>query len=542
MGRGACAEISRVDDAAAPGRLALHQPNRALRAEEGPGQIGVDDRLPVRVGQVLHGNAGSVRAGVVEQRDRAGRTPFRRRRTARRPHRGRRRRSYGRSFGGPSPRSRAPRRRSDRASAASATFRPARAAPMRTPSDPKTAAGNQREFVRAHVSSVVHWNSAIAAQPRARQSRRSPQLRRQPPDRRRENEGAADQRRKIGRLAKGEQHPERSHHDIKHRDQRRLSRRHVFGASMNKAKAIAMSYAEREQHRDFKGADGTWSRPNSRNPPRQRRQRVDRGDRQSGIAPLQDHQQRERHGHASGRATGRAGARFPAARGHDDDPDHREARGDQRSPRGALPRDRERHARREEGQRRIDHSTSATSSSSTPRHRPRSRGRERDDERRERAQHRGRPGAEPPSRYARASPQARPNGAADSTVPKSRCGISRTNRPARLHRSVAASTRKARAAAWRPDWANAAPVFPRGAPLAGRRTMLHQKAVMRMTIAGAVPDRVRREAAPLAARRGGKTRGRRPNRYTLLFSRYFCDFRILSCLTSDSPKDAQCRA
>ena len=37
-------------------------------------------------------------------------------------------------------------------------------------------------------------------------------------------------------------------------------------------------------------------------------------------------------------------------------------------------------------------------------------------------------------------------------------------------------------------------------------------------------------------------RGRRPNRYTLLFSRYFCDSRIPSCLTSDLVKDAQCKA
>jgi hypothetical protein len=64
---------------------------------------------------------------------------------------------------------------------------------------------------------------------------------------------------------------------------------------------------------------------------------------------LQDDQQRERHGHREGERLAEQAPVSQPARGHDDDPGHREARRDQRSPRGALPRERERHARAKNG-------------------------------------------------------------------------------------------------------------------------------------------------------------------------------------------------
>ena len=56
-----------VDDAAAPGILALHHRERLLRAEERAGEIDVDDRAPLVDGELVNRHAAGAGAGVVEE-------------------------------------------------------------------------------------------------------------------------------------------------------------------------------------------------------------------------------------------------------------------------------------------------------------------------------------------------------------------------------------------------------------------------------------------------------------------------------------------
>src|SRR5204862_51836 len=56
-----------VDDAAAARRLVLHTLDRFLRSDEGAGQVGVHDRLPLLEGQVFHRDRRRADAGVIEE-------------------------------------------------------------------------------------------------------------------------------------------------------------------------------------------------------------------------------------------------------------------------------------------------------------------------------------------------------------------------------------------------------------------------------------------------------------------------------------------
>ena len=180
----------------------------------------------------------------------------------------------------------------------SATFQPARASasadalPM--PRPPPVISANLSVLMFPPVFDCI---AIIAARRRARQSRvgrRSSGASRQTAAA--ITKAAADQRRAVGHLAESEQHPERSHHDVEHRDQRRLGRRHDFGAFHEQRESHRdRGDAEHEQHAEVEGGDRHVRRDGIAETRRdQRRQRVDRRDRQSGIAPLQNDEQRER--------------------------------------------------------------------------------------------------------------------------------------------------------------------------------------------------------------------------------------------------------
>ena len=67
-----------VDDPPALRRLVLHQPERPLGAEEGAGQVDVDDPLPVLDGELFQWHGRRAGPGVIEQQVEAAESGLRR--------------------------------------------------------------------------------------------------------------------------------------------------------------------------------------------------------------------------------------------------------------------------------------------------------------------------------------------------------------------------------------------------------------------------------------------------------------------------------
>ena len=294
----------------------LHQPNRALRAEKGAGQIGVDDHLPLLVGQILHRNAGSVHAGVVEQEiepaellldggeqrgDRIGIADVAAMGEASAAHRlDLARRGVERV------------QASARERHVPARARERQCGRFTDPRPPPVISANLSVLMFPPLLTGI---PLIAARPRARQSgkvaadsgasRQTAAATTKPPPISVVKSG-------VSPKASSTQSGPITTSSIE------ISAASADGTclapSMNKAKANAIVVTPKTNSTaEVEGADGRVGRDRIAESRRdERRQRVDRGDRQRGIAPLQDDQHRERHGHREGRATGRAGGRVPS--------------------------------------------------------------------------------------------------------------------------------------------------------------------------------------------------------------------------------------
>ena len=145
-----------VDDAPAAWALALHHRDRSLRAQERAGQVHIDDRLPLFVGQLVDRDGGSAGPGVVEQEIEPSEIPL---------DRGEQRLDGDGIADVAALRERAPSERLDFArhggerlqAAARERDMPARLGERqgRRASDPPSGARDEREFVPGHFASQV---------------------------------------------------------------------------------------------------------------------------------------------------------------------------------------------------------------------------------------------------------------------------------------------------------------------------------------------------------------------------------------------------